>query len=201
MHLTKIEPTEGCCSSDKWGILCKGKDVTEIHWASSNATGLLPEEIGNLKALKVLDLRNNALSGVIPSSYYELKNLESLNLKSNDLSGTLRSFEELEALRSLDISDNGFHGNLARNSFSNLMHLTFINVAQNTGLDGVFPQTGPSVRLINVQGTEIILCGDASKVAVPVYYRDTTKECNPASVAPDSESVTSISNSGSEEEE
>ena len=51
--------------------------------------GKIPESIGKLKELKVLDLGLNELVGSIPTSIGGLKNIKKLDLHSNTLTGNI----------------------------------------------------------------------------------------------------------------
>ena len=177
IHESQLDEGQDCCVRTDLGIVCEGGKVTEINWGSKVQSGSLPDEIGNLENLKVLDLGKNHLSGYIPSSYYKLDKLETLSLKENALSGQLESFDGLSSLRSLDISNNFFSDKLQEDSFINLNELKFINVGNNPGLTGLFPKPGPKVSLINTVGTDLTLCDAAAKVAVPAYFMDPTKVC------------------------
>ena len=50
------------------GVSCTGEEVTSLELADNNLSGSLPEEIGGLAHLNVLDLSGNNLEGEIPLS-------------------------------------------------------------------------------------------------------------------------------------
>jgi Leucine rich repeat len=56
---------------------------------SNNVEGTLPDELGALSALQVLELRYNGISGTIPSSIGQLSKLASLDLRQNKLTGDI----------------------------------------------------------------------------------------------------------------
>jgi Leucine-rich repeat (LRR) protein len=62
---------------------------TAIDFSCNSFDGPIPEEIGELKVLYILNLSHNAFTGQIPSSLGKLSNLESLDLSSNELSGKI----------------------------------------------------------------------------------------------------------------
>ena len=75
--------------------------------------GSIPPELGNLTALKGLDLANNELSGSIPPALGRLTNLEFLSFESNYLEGVIPpEIGEMRNLRVLSLADNNFQGNL-----------------------------------------------------------------------------------------
>jgi Leucine-rich repeat (LRR) protein len=55
--------------------------------SSNEFVGEVPEEIGQLKLLNLLNLSHNALTGLIPSRFANSEQLESLDLSFNQLSG------------------------------------------------------------------------------------------------------------------
>ncbi|KAI3441695.1 uncharacterized protein J3R85_002303 [Psidium guajava] len=69
-------------------------------------TGEIPNSIGNMKSLTVLDLSNCTLTGHIPTSMWDLKQLQVLYLDRNNLSGIVEfeNFAKFKNLRELMIS-------------------------------------------------------------------------------------------------
>nr|POF00853.1 receptor-like protein 12 [Quercus suber] len=79
-------------------VTVKGLDVelvriltlfTSIDVSCNNLNGTIPEEIGELKSLRLLNFSHNALTGNIPPSLGNLTQLESLDLSSNNLTGEI----------------------------------------------------------------------------------------------------------------
>jgi Leucine-rich repeat (LRR) protein len=62
---------------------------TTLDFSCNNFHGPIPEEIGELTLLYILNMSHNALTGQIPPSLGKLSNLESLDLSSNKLSGKI----------------------------------------------------------------------------------------------------------------
>ncbi|XP_028054595.1 receptor-like protein 34 [Camellia sinensis] len=62
---------------------------TAIDLSSNKFEGEIPEFIGNLKGIQLLNLSNNDLNGGIPSCLGNLTNLESLDLSQNEVSGEI----------------------------------------------------------------------------------------------------------------
>ncbi|KAG7965133.1 hypothetical protein I3843_09G208800, partial [Carya illinoinensis] len=62
---------------------------TSIDFSCNNFDGHIPEELGGLKYLHILNLSHNAFTGQIPSTLGKLSNLESLDLSSNELTGEI----------------------------------------------------------------------------------------------------------------
>ncbi|CAL5023949.1 unnamed protein product [Urochloa decumbens] len=84
---------------------------TMLHVGRNNLTGIIPEDIGQLKALVSLDLRSNKLIGAIPQSICNLSNLEMLDLSGNHLTGTIPiGLNNLHFLSKFNISNNDLEG-------------------------------------------------------------------------------------------
>ncbi|XP_062094216.1 receptor-like protein 18 [Humulus lupulus] len=80
---------------------------TSIDISSNNFQDSIPEELGKLQGLRLLNLSNNALTGKIPSSIGNMRKLESLDLSNNKLSGTIpTSLQQLNFLSSFNLSFN-----------------------------------------------------------------------------------------------
>ena len=76
-------------------------------------SGEIPTSLGNLKALKLLNISYNNLYGRIPTSLGYLENLESLDLSHNNLSGSIpQSLAKLQQLTTLDVSNNKLTGKI-----------------------------------------------------------------------------------------
>ncbi|KAK9941711.1 hypothetical protein M0R45_007407 [Rubus argutus] len=93
---------------------------TSIDFSCNEFNGSIPEEIGELKSLHVLNLSNNAFTNAIPSSLSNLSQLESLDLSNNNLSGQISpQFTKLTFLEVLDLSNNQLVGRIpSGNQFS-----------------------------------------------------------------------------------
>ncbi|KAK6145056.1 hypothetical protein DH2020_021876 [Rehmannia glutinosa] len=78
-------------------------------------SGNIPEEIGRLKLLHVLDLNNNEFNGSIPRNLSRLVNLERLDMSGNDLSGEIpESLTGLHFLSSFSVANNDLQGEIPR---------------------------------------------------------------------------------------
>ncbi|CAK8535080.1 unnamed protein product [Lathyrus sativus] len=82
-----------------------------ILLSNNMLNGSIWPEIGNLKALHVLDFSRNNISGSIPSTISEMENLETLDLSYNDLSGTIPpAFNNLTFLSKFSVAHNHLQG-------------------------------------------------------------------------------------------
>ncbi|KAK4731204.1 hypothetical protein R3W88_024192 [Solanum pinnatisectum] len=57
--------------------------LEEINLSHNHINGTIPDELGSLLRLTVLDLSNNTINGTIPASFSNLSALSTLDLKSN----------------------------------------------------------------------------------------------------------------------
>ncbi|XP_050369522.1 receptor-like protein 2 [Argentina anserina] len=74
-------------------------------------SGNIPNEIGQLQLLQLLDLSGNNFSGNIPDQMSNLKHMEILDLSTNHLSGKIpASFTSLNFLSSFNVSHNNLEG-------------------------------------------------------------------------------------------
>ncbi|KAG6643447.1 receptor-like protein 6 [Carya illinoinensis] len=89
---------------------------TSIDFSCNNFDGHIPEELGGLKYLHILNLSHNAFTGQIPSTLAKLSNLESLDLSSNELTGEIpqQLADGLIFLSVINLSFNQLVGRIPR---------------------------------------------------------------------------------------
>ncbi|XP_058214307.1 receptor-like protein 33 [Rhododendron vialii] len=88
---------------------------TTIDFSNNRFKGNIPDTIGDLKSLYVLNLSHNALTGSIPSSLGNLSKLESLNLSWNKLGGSIpMTLSSLTFLAIMNLSYNQLVGMIPR---------------------------------------------------------------------------------------
>ncbi|MBA0784493.1 hypothetical protein Gotri_024888, partial [Gossypium trilobum] len=86
---------------------------TSIDFSSNKFEGLIPEAIGDFRALYLLNLSNNALTGTVPSFLGNLPKLEALDLSSNHLIGQIPpQLANLNFLSFLNLSNNELIGKI-----------------------------------------------------------------------------------------
>nr|XP_034591724.1 receptor-like protein 3 [Setaria viridis] len=84
---------------------------TMLNLGINNFTGVIPENIGQLKTLLSLNLRYNNFIGAIPQSICNLTDLEMLDLSSNHLTGAIpTALNNLHFLSEFNISNNDLEG-------------------------------------------------------------------------------------------
>ncbi|KAF3623745.1 putative protein-like, partial [Capsicum annuum] len=97
---------------------------------SDQLSGPIPESLSNLTSLVSLDLTSNTLNGTIPSwMFSQLPSLRYLYLRGNHFSGQLEDFNS-NSLVWIDLSNNQLQGHLP-NSIQNLVNLTVLYLSFN----------------------------------------------------------------------
>ncbi|XP_031395546.1 probable leucine-rich repeat receptor-like protein kinase At5g49770 [Punica granatum] len=103
-----------------------GPDMILIHvlFDGNQLNGTIPTSLGSVQTLEVLRLDRNGLQDKVPSNLNNLTSVTELNLAYNNLEGPLPDLSNMNALNSVDLSNNSFDPTLAPDWFSNLPSLT-----------------------------------------------------------------------------
>ncbi|XP_026444358.1 probable leucine-rich repeat receptor-like protein kinase At5g63930 [Papaver somniferum] len=97
---------------------------TRIDLSCNILGGNIPEDIGLLQGLGVLNLSHNHLSSNIPASVGNMSSLESLDLSSNRLSGRIpQSLALIDSLGFLNLSHNNLSGKIPMNNHFDTLSL------------------------------------------------------------------------------
>lgn len=162
-----------------------GPTLQTLVLRENGFTGPIPNELGNLTRLRVLDLHKNNLNGSIPVSLGRITGLRSLDLSDNKLTGSIPSliFPQLNVL---DLNQNHLVGSipstliachslikldLSRNHLSgsvpewidNLNDLILMDLSYNS-LAGPFPK---SLKKLNFLQTLILNGNPMNSATLP----------------------------------
>ncbi|KAF7147032.1 hypothetical protein RHSIM_Rhsim03G0030400 [Rhododendron simsii] len=123
-HLRYVVPMFGNYYDDSIIVINKGMEMklvkiltifTAIDFSNNNFEGVIPDTVGDLKFLYVLNLSHNAFTGSIPSSLGNLTQLGSLDLSWNKLGGSIPvTLASLTFLSFLNLSYNQLVGMIPR---------------------------------------------------------------------------------------
>ena len=116
-----------------------GENVTGLTLRGNWLTGTIPNELGNLVNLDMLDLDHNQLAGAIPPELGNLSNLRSLYLNYNELTGAIPSeLGDLDSLKGLWLADNDLTGTIPP-ELGDLTNLEWFALSDNE-LTGAIPR-------------------------------------------------------------
>jgi hypothetical protein len=128
---------------DALGVLT---DLRIMDLGYNDLTGHLPSYLGSLTQLRDIGLYLNSLSGSVPSEYGLLLNLNNLELYANDLIGQLPStLGSLSQLTNLDLEENSLSGTVP-SEYGTLVNLESMHLDKNA-LTGHLPSSLGSLSL------------------------------------------------------
>ncbi|KAM4119429.1 hypothetical protein ACJW30_03G058500 [Castanea mollissima] len=120
--------------------------------ANNSLIGSLPENFGNLRQLKFMDVYRNQLSGNIPTISQTYSSFRILSMARNKITGPIpKSLENLAALESLDLSFKNLSGVIPK-ELQNLQVLQMLNLSFNS-LEGEVPTNG--LEFMDVYGNQL----------------------------------------------
>ncbi|KAK8951528.1 putative LRR receptor-like serine/threonine-protein kinase [Platanthera zijinensis] len=108
--ITELRVTDIRVMTGDFPPLQKMKNMLQLVLRNLSITGQLPYFIGDMAALKTLDLSFNNISGIIPDNYVALdKSLKFMFLTNNMLSGLIPDWI-MRSVHNIDVSYNRFNG-------------------------------------------------------------------------------------------
>nr|XP_043639093.1 receptor-like protein EIX2 [Erigeron canadensis] len=132
---------------------CKSPRLESLSVGKSGIYGHLPDKLGHLIHLKILELSYNRISGTIPDAIGQLSSMWALLLPENLISGPIPlSIGRLSSLEYLYLSDNQLNGSIP-DSLGQLSKLTNLDISYNL-LTGVVTEAhfDKLVNLIYLNG-------------------------------------------------
>ncbi|XP_059311407.1 receptor-like protein 9DC3 [Lycium ferocissimum] len=107
-----------------------GNQLSVIKLHGNKLEGKVPRSLINCKYLELLDLGDNELNDTFPKWLGTLPNLKLLSLRSNKLHGPIKASKNKKLfaqLQIMDLSSNGFSGNLPESLFDNFQAMKIID--------------------------------------------------------------------------
>ncbi|KAH0706955.1 hypothetical protein KY289_012031 [Solanum tuberosum] len=112
--------------------------LTELDISYTGISGSIPDSIGTLKSLNILNLQGCQFSGSIPDSIGNLTQITELILSYSHFTGHIPStISKLKHLTYMDLYSNSFSGEIP-DVFSNLQELRYLRLSENS-FTGPFP--------------------------------------------------------------
>ncbi|KAF8100967.1 hypothetical protein N665_0212s0011 [Sinapis alba] len=139
----------------------KGNSLVSLSLKFDHLEGTLPESLGALSNLQILELTGNFFTGSIPSSVGNLASLKKLDISFNSMNGKIpESLGKLEELVDLNLMENKWEGVLLKSHFLNLRSLKSFTLTTESNRSLIFkvPSTWvPPFRLevINIENCQI----------------------------------------------
>ncbi|KAH0780549.1 hypothetical protein KY290_000147 [Solanum tuberosum] len=112
-----------------------GSHLRVISLNRNKLTGKVPRSLINCKYLTLLDLGSNMLNDTFPNWLGDLPDLHILSLRSNKFHGPIKSSGNrnlFAQLQIMDLSSNGFSGNLPESLLGNLQAMKEIDESKRT---------------------------------------------------------------------
>ncbi|CAM0910525.1 unnamed protein product [Alopecurus aequalis] len=129
--------------------------------AQNNLQGTIPETLGSLTSLQVLDMTSNNLSGTVPPAIYAIPALTFLGLGDNQLAGRIPANigYTLPRIQMLVLQGNQFDGPVPA-SLANASDLQYLGLRHNI-FSGVIPFLGYLANLVTLDlGENLLEAGD-----------------------------------------
>jgi Leucine-rich repeat (LRR) protein len=131
LRLRVLNLSNNRLDAEAFSIICQVESLTELKIANNAIGGALLEKIGALKNLEVLDVHGNSFEG-LPESLGDLTRLRILQISENKISSI--PFDAISKLPLTDIiaTKNNLGGTLIPESIQGFSRLRVLNVANNS---------------------------------------------------------------------
>ncbi|XP_038706697.1 probable LRR receptor-like serine/threonine-protein kinase At3g47570 isoform X2 [Tripterygium wilfordii] len=108
------------------------RNLNLLELGDNNLKGTIPPTIGNLRSLQRLQLDNNKIGGSIPEEICNLRNLGELRLSGNRLSGPIpHCIGSLNRLQELYLSNNSLTSSIPTSLWT-LENIIFLDLSNNS---------------------------------------------------------------------
>lgn len=140
-------------------------DLEVLNLAFNNLTGQLPHTVFDLKELRILKIEMNRLKGEVPESIAGMSKLIEFSAFNNFLSGRIPSgIGQLESLEILNLSSNSFYGRIPE-SIGSLRRLESLGLFENQ-LYGDIPESIGELSALK----ELVLANNRLGGAIPESF-------------------------------
>ncbi|CAL4996883.1 unnamed protein product [Urochloa decumbens] len=128
---------------------CLSNQLQELYLSLNQLTGALPNSMGHLTSLVILDVGRNNITGPLPTSIGHFSSLRTLDLSDNHLIGHV-PFEIglLANLTKLDLTSNYLEGVVTGEHFAGTWSLQYLYLSYNSLKLELSSEWQPSFRLI-----------------------------------------------------
>ncbi|CAL5008276.1 unnamed protein product [Urochloa decumbens] len=128
---------------------CLSNQLQELYLSLNQLTGALPNSMGHLTSLVILDLGRNNITGPLPTSIGHFSSLRTLDLSDNHLIGHVPSeIGMLANLTKLDLASNYLDGVVTGEHFAGTWSLKYLYLSYNSLKLELSSEWQPSFRLI-----------------------------------------------------
>lgn len=112
-----------------------------LQLSGNQLSGVVPQDIGKMRSFSLLQLGSNEINGTLPPQIGQLP-LVVLNLSKNGFSGEIPgAIGNIKCLQNLDLSYNNFSGTFPV-ILNDLSELSKFNISYNPIISGIIPSTG-----------------------------------------------------------
>lgn len=117
----------------------RAEGLAALNLRANSLNGTFPNEIFQLRNLRLLEMGENKLSGSLPNQFDSLPLLRLLRLSQNQLTGILPSFESSKTLLEIDLSLNELSGPIPSSFLRDALGSTEISVNISGNAISVLP--------------------------------------------------------------
>lgn len=136
-----------------------------LNLAFNSITGEFPQTLAKLTKLKVLKLEMNRMKGELPANMGDMSSLEEFSIFNNFITGSIpESVGNIKSLKILNLSSNNFKGSIP-STLSDLANLETLGLFENN-LEGAIPIAMGSLKNLK----ELVLANNALDGEIPAGF-------------------------------